>query len=254
MKRKILLPVPTYGFDPTEAAIPWKILTSGGFDVHIATPGGKQARADEIMLTGEGLGLFKPLLMARRDAISAYAEMEGSSAFRKPISYAGINPDDYDGIFLPGGHHKGVREYLESEILQRIIPVFFKAEKPVGAVCHAPVLLSRSINPESGKTVLYGYRTTALLKSQERLAYHLTRRRMGDYYLTYPGTTVEDEVRKVLRSQRDFRKGPLPLFRDKPGGLFGGFVVRDRNYVSGRWPGDIYSLTRAFGGLFSTTV
>jgi hypothetical protein len=42
-----------------------------------------------------------------------------------------------------------------------------------------------------------------LLKSQELLAYNLTRMRLKDYYLTYSGQAVEDEVKSVLSDKNE---------------------------------------------------
>jgi len=243
---KILIPLPKYGFDPTEAAIPWKILTENRVKITFATPNGLPAQGDVIMLTGNKLGIFKKMLKARKDAVIAYKEMANSVEFINPISYNHINPNDYDGIFLPGGHDKGVREYLESDILQKIIPVFFENKKKIGAVCHGVVLLARSKNIKTNKSVIYNYKTTALLKIQELLAYYLTKLWLKDYYLTYPGNTVEDEVKSALSDPSNFLAGNLPLFRDSKKKLNYGFVVKDRNYISARWPGDIYSLSYGF--------
>ncbi len=242
----ILIPLPSYGFDPTEAAVPWKLLQANGFGVTFATPKGQIARGDEIMLTGKGLRVFSRLLKAREDAIAAYKEMEQSQAFRHPISYSAIDPDLFDAVYLPGGHDKGVREYLESPILQSLLPYFFSKKKKVGAICHGVLLLARSKEPQSGKSVLYTYQTTALLKSQELLAYHLTKRWLGDYYRTYPETTVEDEVKSALQSPQQFVSGPKPVFRDTKNNTRHGFSLRDKNYLSARWPGDIYNFTFSF--------
>lgn len=122
-------------------------------------------------------------------------------------------------------------------MLQDLVADFFSAKKPVGAICHGVVLAARSIDPDTGKSVLHNYRTTALLKSQEMLAYRLTQLWLKDYYLTYPEITVEDEVRKALSSENDFLKGPNPLLRDDHDHLNRGFTVRDRHYLSARWPG-----------------
>jgi len=244
--KKILIPLPSYGFDPTEAAIPWKLLTQNNFQVIFATPQGRRAQGDIRMLTGEGLGLFKRLLMARKDAIETYTEMSESEEFVNPIKYDEIVPEDYKGIFLPGGHDKRVKEYLESRILQSIIPYFFHAHKKIAAVCHGPLLLARSIDPQTNKSVLYNYKTTSLLKSQELLAYNLTRLWLKDYYLTYPGRTVEEQVISALKNSNQFIRGPLPMFRDSPKNLKYGFSLRDRNYISARWPGDIYNLSLNF--------
>ncbi len=251
--KKVLIPIPNYGFDPTEAAIPWKILSESNIQIIFATPNGKKSAGDEIMLTGRGLGIWKPLLRARKDAVNAYLKMEKSKAFNKPISYSDIRENDYDGIYLPGGHDKGVKEYLESKILQKIVVDFFDSQKKIAAVCHGVLLLARSINPKNNKSVLYDYKTTSLLKSQELSAYNLTKLWLKDYYLTYPGTTVEEEVKMVLRNENQFITGAKPKFRDKEDNLKYGFSVRDRNYISARWPGDIYNLTFSYIDMLNET-
>ena len=43
----------TVDFDPTEVAIPWKILSEAGIDVRFATDSGKMGSADEHMLKGD---------------------------------------------------------------------------------------------------------------------------------------------------------------------------------------------------------
>ena len=107
----------------------------------------------------------------------------------------------------------------------------------------------QSATADTGRSVLYSYRTTALLKSQEMLAYRLTSLWLKDYYRTYPEITVEDEVRKVLSSGENFIKGPHPLLRDDPDNLDRGFTVHDRNYLSARWPGDAYCFSTQFAGM-----
>ena len=102
------------------------------------------------------------------------------------------------------------------------------------------VLAARSIDPDTHRSVLYELKTTALLQSQEWLAYQLTRLYLNDYYLTYPGITVESEVKAALADRHNFIKGPAPLFRDSATHLDSGFCVRDKNYLSARWPGDAW--------------
>ena len=244
--KKIIIPIPGYGFDPTETAIPWKILSEKGFEVSFTTPEGKPAQADKRMLTGENLGVFKPILQARKDAVEAYRQMEQITAFKSPFKYAGLKEKDFDAILLPGGHDKGVKEYLESKILQQLVVDFFNAQKPVAAICHGVVLAARSINPATKKSVIYNYKTTSLLKSQELAAYNLTRLWLKDYYLTYPEITVEDEVKSALADANNFHQGPTPVLRDDMEHLSRGFTLTDRNYISARWPGDAYGFALGF--------
>jgi len=241
--KSVLIPIPAYGFDPTEVAIPWKLMTDAGIQVIFTTPGGEKAAADKRMLKGNGLGLLRPLLKARKDAVRAYAEMENSALFCNPVKFEDIDEQAFDGVLLPGGHHKGIKEYLESDLLQCIVVRFFQAKKPVGAICHGVVLAARSINPMTERSVIHAYKTTALLRKQEMLAYRLTRLWLDDYYLTYPECTVEDEVKAALLSWDNFHAGPRPARRDNLKNLGRGFVMRDRNYLSARWSGDAYNFS-----------
>jgi len=246
MLGKILLPIPSFGFDPTEVAIPWGLLSKADIEIVFATPNGEMAFVDKRMLKGNDLGIWKRILMARKDAVSAHDKMIETQAFSSPIAYSEIDVDDYNGILLPGGHDKSVREYLESALLQKVVVDFFQRDKAIAAICHGVVLAARSIDKETGQSVLYHRKTTCLLKTQELAAYQMTRLWLSDYYLTYPGLTVEDEVTAALSSPLNFAVGPQPLFRDDLEHLDRGFVVKDGNYISARWPGDAYSFALAF--------
>ena len=244
--KKIIIPIPSYGFDPTEVAITWKLLSQENFKIVFITPQGNKAAADDLMLKGRNLGIWKPILKTRQDAIDAYNEMVKNEDFCNPMKYIDVREKDFDAIFLPGGHEKSIKEYLESKILQTLIVDFFKVNKPIGAICHGVVLVARSINPDTKKSVIHNYNTTALLKSQELLAYNLTRLWLKDYYLTYPEIMVEDEVTSVLADSKQFLKGSFPVFKDHHKNLKRGFTVKDRNYLSARWPGDVYSFALEF--------
>ena len=172
--------------------------------------------------------------------------MEGSDSFSNPLTYISVQEENFEAILLPGGHDKRVKEYLESKVLQNLIVDFFGAKKPVGAICHGVLLPVRSIDPDTKKSVIYNYKTTAPLKSQELIVYNLTRIWLKDYFLTYPEITTEDEVKSALSDSMNFIEGPTPLFRDSYDHLERGFVVRDRNYVSARWYGDAYNFSLEF--------
>jgi protease I len=241
---RILMPLPTQDFDPSESGVPWFVLNAAGHQVVFATPDAQLARADPRMVTGQGLGPLKPFLAANRHGRLAYLSMQSSPAFRAPLPYAALRAEDFDAMILPGGHAPGMRPYLESHVLQGLVTAMFAHDKPVGAVCHGVVLVARSLGAD-GNSVLYGRKTTALLKSQELLAWNLTRAWLGDYYRTYP-QTVQDEVCEALASPDDFVAGPLPLRRDSPTRRGSGYVHRDGNYLSARWPGDAHRFAHEF--------
>ncbi len=241
----ILIATSTFDFDPTEVGVPWKVFNDAGCDIRFATDSGNAGVCDQRMLNGSGFGILKPLLIAQKSGQQAYGEMLDSAAFQNPIAFEDINVSAYEALLLPGGHAKGIIPYLESTKLQQVIVDFFVANKPVGAICHGVIPVCRAINPDTGKSLLHGRKTTALLKRQELLAYQLTRLKLGDYYRTYP-TTVEDEVVAALESPEDFLPGPMPILRDDKNHLSRGFTVRDENYLSARWPGDAHRFSFEF--------
>ncbi len=241
---RILLPLPSSDFDPTEAGVSWSILHGAGHDVVFATPDGNRAVADQRMVEGRGLGILKWVLMADGIGRDAHERMIADPAFAAPLSYRQLENEDFSALVLAGGHAAGMKEYLESELLQRLVAEMMVADKPVAAICHGVVVAARS-KYSSGRSVLYRRKTTALTKQLELAAWSLTRWWLGDYYRTYP-ITVEDEVTAALESADDFLCGPPALLRDRPDKLTRGFVVRDGNYLSARWPGDAHRFAHEF--------
>jgi len=283
-QQKVLIPLPRTGFDPSEAAVSWKILHANGHGVAFATPDGQPASADPIMLTGAGLDLWSrvpllgnirlvgAMLRADRAARHAHAEMLNDSRFAAPLAYAALRSGDFDALLLPGGHAQGMREYLESAPLQRSVAEFFDAGKPVAAICHGVVLAARSVSLRSGKSVLHGRRTTALTWSLERAAWRLSRCTRWwdrDYYRTYREApdepagfrSVQAEVTRALAEPADFCDVPADaaehfrkasgLFRDSAHDPQAAFVVRDGNYVSARWPGDVHTFAGTFAAMLA---
>lgn len=251
MSKKVLIPLPRQDFDPTECAVPWKILKQAGVEVIFATPNTQKASCDPLMLSGKGLGIFAATLVANKEAQQAYREMENSPEFQNPISWESASRQTFDGLILPGGHAQGMKEYLESELLQKIAVDFFKTNKPVGAICHGVIVLARA-KDENNQPLLINRKTTALLATQELLAWNLTRLWQGDYYRTYK-QTVEAEVTGQLANKENFLKGPLPLSRDSAQNLKPGFVVQDGNYLSARWPGDAHKFATSFAEVLLTS-
>ena len=279
------MPLPHADFDPSEAAISWKILSAAGHELVFATPDGVAAHADPIMVSGIGLdfwsripGLRQAILVglplrANRAAREAYRELVHNAAFLRPLRWDRLDAHAFGALLLPGGHAQGMREYLESAVLQRLVAAFFDAGKPVAAICHGVVLAARSISPQTRRSVLHGRRTTALTWQLERSAWMLSRWAGRwwdrDYYRTYreqpdeaPGyRSVQGEVTRALARPDDFLDVPADaphrlrkasgLFRDSPTDARPAFVVRDGNYVSARWPGDAHTFARTFAALLA---
>jgi putative intracellular protease/amidase len=283
----VLIPLPDLDSDPTEVAVSWRVLVDAGHRVVFATESGAPARADEMMLTGRGLDVWAGLpglkrvvvvgraLRARRDASIAYRDMASAAEFRSPISWAEARVEQVDGLLLPGGHRaRGMRAYLESPLLQRLVADAFTHGMPVAAVCHGVLLAARSTDPATGRSVLHGRKTPALTWTLERKAWRLGRVVRfwdPDYYRTYseePGQpdgfmSVQAEVTRALASPADFLDVPAHapdhraktsgMDRDSAGDMRPAFVVEDGNYLSARWPGDVHTFASMYAAKLSAT-
>ena len=206
------------------------------------------------------------MLRANKDARRAYQKMLQSAEYHNPSSWAGTTFDGIDGLLLPGGHRaRGMRSYIDSEVLHRLVVDAFARGVIVAAICHGVLLAARSVDPATGRSVLYGRRTTALTWALERTAWHLTRVTRfwdPDYYRTYSEDTgqpsgymsVQSEVTRALKSPTDFRdvERGSPHWRKKTSGMARdtatdsrpAFVVDDGAYVSARWPGDTHTFAK----------
>lgn len=244
---RVLIPLPDRDFDTTEVAVPWRLLTDRGHEVVFATQGGGTApQCDPKLLSGVLFGK----LGAEPEPISFCEQLSGDAAFRDPVAWGRIEPADFDGLLLPGGHAQGMRQYLGDVELQAKVAAFWGLERPVGAICHGVIVLARSIDSDSGRSVLAGRRTTCLPKYMERGGFMLTAWRLGRYYRTYP-TYVEDEVIAALDDPAGFERGPRTTKRGTDGDDSAAFVVRDGNYLSARWLGDAYLFARRFEQMLS---
>jgi len=212
---RVLIPLPSRDFDPTEAAVTWKVCSARGHRIVFATTDGAPAAVDDIMLTGCGLDpwgfvpgldrlrLVGLLMSADSAGREAYAAMTRDPSYRQPHCWRESSEKDFDGLVLPGGHRaRGMREYLESSALQDLVVAFFRADKAVGAICHGVLLLARSIDPLTGRSVLFGRKTTGLTWSMERLAGRvgkIVRWWNPNYYRTYP-----DKLARLIHRGLDF--------------------------------------------------
>jgi putative intracellular protease/amidase len=232
---RVLVPLPDRDFDVTEVSVPWKLLRRSGHGVTFATERGARPAADPRLLSGVVFGK----LGAEPEPKAFYAELTTDAAFTSPTRWSELDVGRFDALVLPGGHAPGMRQYLGSEELQRVVQAFWALNRPVGAICHGVLVLARCRDGD-GRSPLHGMQTTCLPKYMERAAYFSTFWKLGRYYRTYPAY-VEDEVRGALASPEQFVRGPFELSRrgtdtdDSPA-----FVVEDGRYVSARWPGDAY--------------
>ena len=122
----------------------------------------------------------------------------------------------YERAILPRLIHAGMRQERFLPYRQRLVSEAFRREILVAAICHGVLLAARTVDPVTGRSVLYGRKTTALTWELERRAWRIarvTRFWDPDYYRTYVEKTgdpigymsVQAEVTRALQNPGDFR-------------------------------------------------
>ena len=240
---KVLIILPQTDFDPTEVALPWLVWASAGHDVCFATETGQPAACDPITLSGAGLPIVASSLKCRLEGEAAYATMIAAPRYKKPLTWAKARAANFAALHFPGGHAPGMRAYCESAEVQRLAKQAFAAKQPVSAICHGVLPLARA-------GVLKGRRTTALTHMMEEIAVRLTSRALPGHYRTYE-MSVENEVRERIKPGGRFERGGLFPRYSGSKSPNAGYVLRDGNYLSGRWPGDAWTLALRMNDLLA---
>src|ERR1700704_5491359 len=155
---RVLVLLPAGDFDPSEAAVGWRVLVNAGHVVNFATPDGRPAIADDMMLTGKGLDLWGAipllrnlplvglLMRANRDARTAYAEMTADPGYLAPLRWDLIDASAFDALLLPGGHRaRGMVTSLKVTFFKTWSPVISMTEnrwrRSATACCWPPAAL-----------------------------------------------------------------------------------------------------------------
>jgi protease I len=123
--KKILMLVGDYVED-YEAMVPFQMLTMVGHMVHAVCPGKK---AGETVRTA----------VHDFEGDQTYSEKRGHN-FAINATFEEINPEDYDGLVIPGGR---APEYIRlNERVLEIVRHFAEANKPIASICHGQQVLT----------------------------------------------------------------------------------------------------------------
>ena len=161
----LLMPLPDRDFDVTEVAVPWRVLSEAGHQVVFATEQAGTVPAADPRLTGVIFGQLRAAPEPRR----FYAELTTAVEFTSTQAWAALDPAAFEGLLLPGGHAPAMRQYLRSAVLRDQVARFRALGRPVGAICHGVLVLARTRDRATGRSVLADRRTTCLPKYMERL-------------------------------------------------------------------------------------
>ncbi|WP_163575479.1 type 1 glutamine amidotransferase domain-containing protein [Halomonas faecis] len=144
------------GFWLEELAAPYYACLDAGADVVLASPKGG-----------------KPPLDPKSDAEDSQTEAtrrfkqdaDAQERLANTHRLADVSADDFDAIFYPGGHGP-LWDLVEDADSIRLIETFWAQQKPVAAVCHAPIALINARDPE-GRPIIQGREVTGFTNGEE---------------------------------------------------------------------------------------
>lgn len=144
------------GFWIEEFAAPYYLLKDKGIDITIASPKGGQPPIDPKSETED----------AKTPATVRFnKDTETQQILSKTFKLADIDHADYDAVFYPGGHGP-LWDLAEDKDSIALIEEFYKNDKPVSAVCHAPAIFKHTKNSDSAPLVK-GKKVTGFTNSEE---------------------------------------------------------------------------------------
>lgn len=144
------------GFWLEEFAAPYYVFKDAGAEIVLASPAGGQPPLDPKSDAED----------SQTEATKRFKADEGSNkALATTHKLADITTDGFDAIFYPGGHGP-LWDLAENADSKRLIEAFAAADRPVGAVCHAPAVF-RHTKGSDGKPLVSGKRVTGFTNSEE---------------------------------------------------------------------------------------
>jgi putative intracellular protease/amidase len=144
------------GFWLEEFAAPYYVFKDAGAEIVLASPAGGQPPLDPKSDAED----------SQTEATTRFKANEGANkALATTHKLADITTDGFDAIFYPGGHGP-LWDLAENADSKRLIEAFAAADRPVGAVCHAPAVF-RHTKGSDGKPLVSGKRVTGFTNSEE---------------------------------------------------------------------------------------
>ena len=189
-----------------EHAVPYMALTGAGVEVVVASPAGGAVPVDENS---------KPSQSEAKEWAPALAALQST------LPLSSVQHEDFDLIFLPGGHGPMV-DLAQDTTLQDMLVRQDAAGRLIGAVCHGPAGLIHARRGDDSP-LLKGRRVTGFTNMEERLA------------------GLHDKVPFLLEDAMkaaggDFHSALLPMLSH---------VERDGNLLTGQNPQSSHAIAKA---------
>jgi putative intracellular protease/amidase len=121
------------GFWAEEFVVPHDIFARAGANITIATPGGKPAVVDAHSLSPEA----NHGDAAKLAELSAYLARH-ADALQAPAHIEEVNPDDFDAVFVPGGHGPMQDLAVDANVGNVLRSALANDRQVVASLCHGP--------------------------------------------------------------------------------------------------------------------
>lgn len=201
------------GFWAEEFVVPYTLFTEAGWEVTLATPGGRPPVVDRLSLGVKG-GVLP------RTAKQLTAELDRLAlVLAHPADLSDMDPGDFDVVFYSGGHAP-MEDLAVDEVSGALLTKRLASGRPVALLCHAPAAALAAKNPD-GSWPFAGYTMTGLSNAEERL----------NPFAWKAKWLLEDRLKEAGAK---YTAG-LPLKSN---------VVVDRNLYTGQNPGSSAALAR----------
>jgi putative intracellular protease/amidase len=155
-------PHPT-GFWSEEFMAPHKTFTKAGFDISIATPHGRRPTPDPLSFN---------LSYNHNDAASVEAQKKYINSLKqleKPLVLGNVNPEEYDVMFVVGGHGPMQDLAVDPDIGRLMGAILPDPNKVLAAVCHGPASFLSAVD-SNGKWLFKGRKLTGFSNEEETQA------------------------------------------------------------------------------------
>jgi len=144
------------GFWLEELAAPYYVFKDAGADLTLASPLGGQPPLDPKSDDPD----------AQTDATHRFkADSAANSELASTAKLDSLAASDFDAVFYPGGHGP-LWDLVDNPASIKLIEDFWASNKPVSAVCHAPIALVNA-KDSSGEFIVKGRDVTGFTNSEE---------------------------------------------------------------------------------------
>lgn len=188
-------------------------VTENGFEVDIASPSGGFVPLDPESLAHD--------VLAELGTDERYRDREFMNLLEDTKEVADVNIEDYDAIYLTGGH--GVMfDFPQSDDLESLIARFYETDRVVSTVCHGACGLL-DVNLSTGEPLVKDRNVTGFSWPEEEAA-------QRDEAVPY---SLQDGLKEL---------GANYSVADQP---FETYVVEDGQLITGQNPGSARAVAEA---------